>query len=565
MKEINIPKIFEKIGLIIFFVVLIYLVSLTVNKVHAKYYDKSLKNYEWIDSHTKLVKNGIFGNNIYQVKKHKKISIFSANYRKAIDEDIKKLKEEDFYTLEEPLLILNPYGTNTVGLNIYFETENEAKLEYTVRVKSIDKIADYSNTLFYKDEYSKIHEHQIIGLVAENVNEVELRLIDREGNIETRKIVVDLSEVKTLSQINLETTTGTETEEPLSNGLYTILGNDSSEVDYVAMYDNNGILRMEIPIIGYRAHKLLFANDKIYFSISQTKIVEMDRLGKITEIYSTGKYQLHHDYVFDHEGNMLVLANNTEKNTEEDCIIKIDLKTKEVTEVIDFEGMFFEYVKKCTLDTTSMRDEGEDGLDWLHLNSMVYIDGDVLLSSRETSSIIRVNDIYGEQNLEYILSDKYLWEETKFADYVYEKEGDFLIHAGQHALTYEPTDDEKIYYIHFYNNNYGKANSRPDKDYSKIGVKNITTPFAGDASFYYVYKVNEYEKTYEKVKEIKLPYSGIVSNIQLLDNNVITDSGTAGVFAEYDKEGKLIKQYKINLNNYFVYRVIKYDFTQFYF
>ena len=565
MKEINIPKIFEKIGLIIFFVVLIYLVSLTVNKVHAKYYDKSLKNYEWIDSHTKLVKNGIFGNNIYQVKKHKKISIFSANYRKAIDEDIKKLKEEDFYTLEEPLLILNPYGTNTVGLNIYFETENEAKLEYTVRVKSIDKIADYSNTLFYKDEYSKIHEHQIIGLVAENVNEVELRLIDREGNIETRKIVVDLSEVKTLSQINLETTTGTETEEPLSNGLYTILGNDSSEVDYVAMYDNNGILRMEIPIIGYRAHKLLFANDKIYFSISQTKIVEMDRLGKITEIYSTGKYQLHHDYVFDHEGNMLVLANNTEKNTEEDCIIKIDLKTKEVTEVIDFEGMFFEYVKKCTLDTTSMRDEGEDGLDWLHLNSMVYIDGDVLLSSRETSSIIRVNDIYGEQNLEYILSDKYLWDETKFVDYVYEKEGDFLIHAGQHALTYEPTDDEKIYYIHFYNNNYGKANSRPDKDYSKIGVKNITTPFAGDASFYYVYKVNEYEKTYEKVKEIKLPYSGIVSNIQLLDNNVITDSGTAGVFAEYDKEGKLIKQYKINLNNYFVYRVIKYDFTQFYF
>lgn len=565
MKERKISKLFEKIGIMLFTVILVYLSFLIVNKVYINHYEKSLKDYEWVVNHTELVKNQDFGLNVYMVEKNRKISIYNKHYRKAIDENIERLKEEAYYTLEEPLLMFNPYGTNNVGLNIYFETEKESKVEYTIRVKSTSKIPDYSNTLYNKDEYTKIHEYQIIGLVAENINELELRLIDKEGNVEKRKFVFDLTEVRYLSQIKLETTTGNETEEELTNGLYTILGNDSNKLDYVAMYDNNGILRMEIPIIGYRAHKILFANDKIYFSISQTKIVEIDRLGKITEIYNTGKYQLHHDYVFDHEGNMLVLANNTEKDTEEDCIIKINLKTKEVTEVIDFEGIFFDYVKKCTLDENAIRDEGEDGLDWLHLNSLVYIDGDVLLSSRETSSIIRVNDIYKEQKLEYILSDKYLWEETKFEDFVYEKEGDFLIHAGQHALTYEKTADEKIYYIHFYNNNYGKANSRPDIDYKKIGIENTKTPFVGDASYYYVYKVNEYNKTFEKVKEIKLPYSGIVSNIQLLGDNIITDSGTAGIFAEYDKDGALIKKFKINLNNYFVYRVIKYDFTQFYF
>lgn len=565
MEEKKISKLFEKIGVLLFCTLIILLLYMTINKIYLKYYEGNLNNYEWVSNHVKLVKDQGFGLNVYLVEKNRQISIYNKHYRKAIDENIERLKQEAYYTLEEPLILFNPYGTNNVGLNIYFETEKETKAEYTVRVKSTSKIPEYSNTLYNKDEYTKIHEYQIIGLVAENINELELRIIDKDGNIEKRKLVFDLTEVRHLSQIKLKEEKTTASLETLTEGLYTILGNDSEKVDYISMYDNNGILRMEIPIIGYRAHKILFNEDKMYFSISQTKIVEINNLGKITNIYSTGKYQLHHDYVFDDDKNILVLANDTEKETEEDCLIKIDLKTKKVTEVIDFQGMFFEYTKKCILDTTSVRDEGEDGLDWLHLNSIVYIHGDVLLSSRETSSIIRVNDIYGEQKLEYILSDKYLWENTKYTKYVYDKKGDFLIHAGQHSLTYEKTDDEKIYYIHFYNNNYGKANSRPDIDYKKICIENTKTPFVGDASYYYVYKVNEYNKTFEKVKEIKLPYSGIVSNIQLLGDNVITDSGTAGIFAEYDKDGNLIKEFNINLNKSFVYRVIKYDFTRFYF
>lgn len=560
----------KKIGLVILFLLVIggisYGVVVAVRSLNEKIVEAHLNDDAWLADHVKISKNTNLGKNIYSVSHPDEVEIFDMIYQEVVQDKLDVLLEDE-YTFEKPLMIYNLYGTNTLGLNIYFTTNEACEVRYTIHVDDKD-IEDFSRTLSNGEDgnVTTNHQYQLIGFIAGVENDVKLELLDKKGKVvATKEFTLDLSDVKVNGQKKLKVKEG-DSKEELTDGLYSMLGNDSDDQDYLALYDNDGILRMETEIIGYRAHRILFKDNKMYYSISQTRIAEVNPLGQVTEIYRTGHYDLHHDYTFDDDGNLVVLANNTKKDTEEDCIIKIDLDTKAVTELIDFEDMFSSYVDTCTLDTTSARDEGEDGLDWLHLNSLVWLDGgDVILSSRETSSILRVNNIEDDPELVYLLADKKIWEDTDFSSYVYDKKGNFKIQVGQHSLNYEATDEDGVYYLTFFDNNYGKSNSQPDFDYSKLGIENHK-PFKGSESYYYVYKVDENKKTFELVDSFDVPYSGIVSSVQPMDNgNVIVDSGVAGIFGEYDEDHKLIRQFTAKLNKYMVYRVFKYTFNDFWF
>ena len=519
------------------------------------------KDFIQLSRNISIEENNLLGEHIYSVINSEDTNIYNDLYRSVISYKYNKLKKEN-YTIYEPFIAYNLYGTNLLGLNLYFQTDIESYLDYTVHVED-EKIPDFSRTLNNgeKDNLTKAHEYQLIGLVKGYKNTILLELKDKTGNVlSTKEFQIDLSNLETNSQLFATVTEG-ESKESLEDGLYTICGNDSDEQDYMSAYDNGGILRSEIPIIGYRSHRILFTDQgEMLFSISQTRIVKMSRLGEVLKIYRTGQYLLHHDYVFSDDGNILVLANNTEKDTEEDCIIKINLETSEVTELIDFEPMFQSYVDICYWDKESARDEGEDGLDWLHLNSIVYVDGDIIVSSRETSSIIKVKNIETTPTLDYIISNEKIWSGSDYTDYLYTQVGDFKIHAGQHSLNYTASEEDGVYYLSFFDNNYGNSTSRPDFDFTKVGITN-QNGFSGDFSYYYVYKIDENKKTFELMDSLELVYSGIVSNIQNLGNgNLLTDSGTVGYFAEYDKEHQLIRGFSLTLNKYMVYRVFKYNY-----
>ena len=113
------------------------------------------------------------------------------------------------------------------------------------------------------------------------------------------------------------------------------------------------------------------------------------------------------------------------------------------------------------------------------------------------------------------------------------------------------------------NNNIGISETRPDYDWSSIGLK-VSSAVDGKNSKYYKYLVDENEGTFELVDSFKVPYSGYVSSVQEIGDNVLVDSGLKGTFMEYDADHKTIATYKMDYEK-FIYRVFKYNFDGFYF
>lgn len=493
--------------------------------------------------------------------------VYDVESQKQIAEELEEEKYSEEYTEDNILVRYNPFGTNTQSLYLYFCTDEAVSVQYTIHVSRSD-ISDFTQTAYQNETYQTEHELQLIGLIPDETNEIILQLTDAEGNVEERTISYDMPSLLGKEEVILDS--DIRNAEKLENGLYVVMGNDSATLDFMYYYDNQGVLRSEIPIIGYRSHRLLFDEQGMYYSISEKRIARVNRLGQVTAVYNLGNYNLHHDYVFDDDGNLLVLATDTEGDAVEDRVIKVDVTSGEVSQVLDMGDLLPDFkaerVSEYDPETQESANREDEGLDWMHINTLQWLgDGTIILSSRETSTIFEISDLYGEPKIQYMIGDETFWEGTAYEDLLLEKEGDFTVQGGQHSVTYE--EDESLgegqYYLYMFNNNIGISTSNPAFDWSSVGLTE-NTPKNGETSYYYKYLVDENAGTFSLADSFEVPYSGYVSSAQDLNENYVIDSGFAGTFAEYDAAHNLIASYTMDVEK-FIYRVYKYSFDRYYF
>ena len=501
------------------------------------------------------------GSDVYEVIiDGEDVDTFSSNYQEVVDSKIMDLMIVP-YTFEEPFLIIDPYNTNTTAINIYFA--DAGTLEYTVHVDDSD-IEDYTNTLNATSVESN-NAYTMIGLMAGYKNKVTMTLTDDEGNTQNKEFTFDLSSIENSGEViqTLEVIEGDSINE-LEDGLYAVLGHDKNFNADIYLYDNDGILRSELNLEDYRADRIIFYNDNLIYSSNYDELIEVNSLGKIEKTYYLGNYEMHHDYILDEDNNtLLVLASKKDSETIEDMIISVNLEDGTVKELVDMKDLLPELYENAFHPEEN--DYGGEELDWVHLNSIDFVsDDEIVVSARELSSIITIKNIYTNPEIDYIIADSSMYENSTYKDLLYTKNGDFTSQAGQHTVVYESDEslEDGKYFLYMYNNNYGGSRTLPDFDFSNYpGVGSYTE---GDNSYYYKYLVDTNNKTYELVKKVNLDYSSIVSSTQELDDNLITSSGKNHVYAEYDNDGDLIKKFTYTSKK-FAYRVFKYDFNDYWF
>ncbi|MBM6723218.1 aryl-sulfate sulfotransferase [Pseudoflavonifractor phocaeensis] len=468
------------------------------------------------------------------------------------------------WTATTPLAVLNPFGTGSNGLYLYFETEQDTKVTYTIHVEA-DGISDFTAEAADASgkEYTRNHEFQLIGLVPGERNEVTLTMTGTWGN--TRQVVrfsVDMPETSSGYSTRLEVTEGSS-DQPQAEGLFAMM-RVNGYLGYGFFFDDDGVMRYEMVLEGYGFDRLLFDGDEILTCVSSSKLARIDGLGRVTRIYTLDGYDLHHDIGYGADGELLALAEEVGGETVEDRLLSIDLETGEVTQLLDFSQLmepYFEMTRKVGPTDDFFWQAGE--WDWLHLNSLQYMpeDDSLIVSSRETSAIIKVKGLHSQPELDWLAGDERFWQDTPYAGLCLTQEGDFVPQYGQHCVEYLADGEEDgVYYLAVYNNNYWSLNSR---DFTLEVADSVGTGLYltdDETSQVYVYRIDENNRTFALEDSFDVPYSSIVSNGSQCgeQGNWVVNSGVAMVFGEYDANGELIREYayECTMQNY---RTFKYE------
>ena len=370
------------------------------------------------------------------------------------------------HTIDDPLVVVDPYNASPLSAIVLFETENLVKPKVHIAGK------DDKTSIDFTFKIGSQHVLPIYGLYPDADNEVTISFDDTVQTIHIH--------TQPLPETLAKATVKVADRDNLDSDWYFFT---PSSVGYTAAYDINGDVRWYLSNYALwditrlqNGHILVSTERLMNTPYYMTGLYEIDLLGKIHAEYSIpGGY--HHDYFEMENGNLLIASDNFDdgNDTVEDYVVEMERLTGNIVKKFNLKDI---------LPTENTGNENWSGDDWFHNNSVWY-DKDtnsILLSGRHADAVIAIN--YDNGELRWILGDPTGWPE-KYQHYFFKPIGDVEWQWSQHAAMVTPEG-----YVFVFDNGNNK---------SKVSANYVPAPNSYSRGV--MYKIDTYNMTVEQVWE----------------------------------------------------------------
>lgn len=403
--------------------------------------------------------------------------------------------EKDFisegYTIDNPNIIINPYGNSPLTALIIFETEELEKIKVTIKGKN-----EYT-TISHEFKEDTIHHLPIYGLYADYNNEIVIETKDSSYTYYLKTLALpDEITIPTVLNNDINYAHNQMYFLSLATIGYSVGYDFDGEIRYYLKYDNAANWGLRELSDGYYTIGTDRLNNTPYYN---TGLYKIDLLGKVyQEINVPDGY--HHSVFEMPNGNLLIANNNYDNNSVEDNIIEIDKNTGEVVKSINLKDI---------LPIDQGKSENWTNEDWFHNNSVYYSDktNELLVSGRHLDIVVSID--YDSLKINYIIGDNQGFSEEMQKYFLTPTNNEeFIWNYSQHAAMILENGD---YFIFDNGNNRSK-----NKDEYLSATNNYSRGV--------IYNINKEDMTIKQVyqfgKELGSSfYSPYVGDVDELGNN----------------------------------------------
>ena len=406
------------------------------------------------------------------------------------DTVIENILNKKYYTFDNALFIINPFGCSPLSGLFIFNTEKPCKVKYTIKGKRGSD--NYTNC---DETWTNRHKVPVLGMYDGGITHITFYLIDKNNNeIQETTIRIKLPRTGPVLRNAISIKKYEKTPVPflMATGGY-------SGTNYA--FDSNGNIHwyLTTPVHPYGVHVLsnghLLVPDKRmrrpnYGNAHSVIAYEMDFLGRIyRNIYHQSGF--HHWAVSrEDNGNLLIATSSRYDTYMENSVDEMDKDTGKIIRTINSNNIF---------DSTYVT-----RYDWAHINAFEYIPGEdaIIASYRNIHTIAKID--LNTQEIIWLLANPDFYKGT-------EQEAKVLAPApgvkwffqqhGVKILEHINTGNEKKIKITLFDNH--TANRRPVNYFDDVKKSNIM-----------VFTINEKEMSVEMNQCITVPLSITRSNVE---------------------------------------------------